>query len=226
MARLRIGLTGGIASGKSTVAAILADLGAVVIDADVLAREVVEPGTPGLQQIVDRFGDHVLCDGRLDRPALGRIIFDDAEARADLEAIVHPAVRRRSAEQEAAAGPDAVIVAMIPLLTETGQAGDFDSVWVVDATEEAQVARLARRDGMTREEAQRRISAQARRADRLAVADVVIQNPDPVVEPESVSARRDAGSSDPGRDDDALAGDRALRDQVVRAYRSLPAAMW
>lgn len=226
MAGLRIGLTGGIASGKSTVAAVLADLGAVVIDADVLAREVVEPGTPGFQQIVDRFGDQVLCDGRLDRPALGRIVFDDAEARADLEAIVHPAVRRRTAEQEAGAGPDAVIVAMIPLLTETGQAGDFDSVWVVDAPEEVQVARLARRDGMATEEAQRRIAAQATRADRLAAADVVIQNPDPVVEPESVSARRDAGSSAPGRDDDALAGDRALRDQVVRAYRSLTAALW
>lgn len=198
MARSRIGLTGGIASGKSTVAAMLAELGAVVIDADVLAREVVEPGTPALDHIVDRFGERVLADGQLDRTALGRIVFDDPQARADLEAIIHPAVRRRAAEQESAAGPDAIVVQMIPLLVETGQADDFDSVWVVDAPEDTQIDRLVRRDQMATPEAQRRIAAQTGRSDRLAAADVVIDN-----------------------SDSAAGDDSGLRGQVVRAYRQL-----
>ena len=123
---LRVGLTGGIASGKSLVADELARLGAVVIDADVLAREVVEPGTPGLAAIVERFGDDVLDDGRLDRAALGKIVFADPEARRDLERIVHPAVRARAAELERAAADDAMVVHVIPLLVETGQQDDFD----------------------------------------------------------------------------------------------------
>jgi dephospho-CoA kinase len=192
---LRIGLTGGIASGKSTVAEILAELGAVIIDSDQLAREVVEPGTDALAQIEQRFGPSVITDGRLDRPALGKIVFADAAARADLEAIIHPAVRRRAAELEAAAGPDAVVVQMIPLLVETNQSGAFDAVVVVDASPEVQRQRLRERDGLAAEEAEARIAAQATREQRLAVADVVIVN--------TAVSRED------------------LRQQVVDAYREL-----
>ena len=127
-----MGLTGGIASGKSLVAEELAKLGAVVIDADVLAREVVEPGTPGLAAIVARFGDAVLTDGRLDRARLGALVFADPAARRDLERIVHPAVRARAAELERAAGDAAVVVHVIPLLVETGQTDAFDRIVVVD----------------------------------------------------------------------------------------------
>jgi dephospho-CoA kinase len=177
----RIGLTGGIASGKSTVAALLAGRGALVVDADVLAREVVEPGTPGLAAVVERFGPSVLtADGRLDRAALGRIVFSDAvgsgEARRDLEAVIHPAVRARAAELEAGAAPDQVVVHVIPLLVETGQAGAFDLVVVVDVAEDVQRARLLARGGLTADEADARIAAQASRADRLAAADVVLDN--------------------------------------------------
>ncbi|HEY9290564.1 MAG TPA: dephospho-CoA kinase [Microlunatus sp.] len=182
MARLRIGLTGGIASGKSTVAKILADLGAVIIDADQLAREVVEPGTEGLTKIIERFGDRVITDGRLDRAELGKIIFADPEARTDLEAIIHPAVRRRAAELQAAADSDAVVVQMIPLLVETGQAGSFDRLLVVDVPPELQRQRLIARNGLTEAEADARIAAQASRTDRLAAADVVIDNSDPDLE--------------------------------------------
>ena len=179
MARLRIGLTGGIASGKSTVAAILADLGAVIIDSDQLARDVVEPGTEGLTKITERFGDRVITDGRLDRATLGKIIFSDDRARAELESIIHPAVRRRAAELEEAAGPDAVVVQMIPLLVETGQADAFDQLLVVDVPPEVQRQRLIARNGLTVAEADARIDAQASRNDRLAAADVVIDNSDP-----------------------------------------------
>lgn len=179
MARLRIGLTGGIASGKSTVAEMLADCGAVVVDSDVLAREVVEPGTDGLARIVERFGDQVLTDGRLDRPALARIVFSDADARRDLEAIIHPAVRSRALELEAEAGPDAVAVLVIPLLVETGQQTSFDAVIVVDVPEELQRQRLIARDRMSVEDANARIAAQATRADRLAAATLVIDNSSP-----------------------------------------------
>src|SRR5215218_3743603 len=124
---LRVGLTGGIASGKSAVADELAAHGAVVVDADVLAREVVEPGTPGLAAVVERFGPSVLAeDGRLDRAGLGRLVFADGAARRDLERIIHPAVRARAAEIEQQAAADAVVVQVIPLLVETGQAKDFD----------------------------------------------------------------------------------------------------
>jgi dephospho-CoA kinase len=176
LAMLRIGLTGGIASGKSMVADELAARGAVIIDADALARAVVEPGTPGLAAVVERFGAEVVVDGRLDRRALGRIIFTDARARADLEHIIHPAVRRRAAELEAQAGPDAVVVHVIPLLVETGQADDFDLCVVVDVDPETQLARLADRDGFDAAEAQSRIAAQATREARLGVADVVLDN--------------------------------------------------
>jgi dephospho-CoA kinase len=173
---IRVGLTGGIASGKSLVADELARLGAVVIDADVLAREVVEPGTPGLAAIVARFGGAVLTNGRLDRVRLGQLVFADHAARRDLERIIHPAVRARAAELERAAGDAAVVVHVIPLLVETGQAGDFDRVVVVDVDPATQRARLLRRDGFTEAEAERRIAAQATREDRLAAADVVLDN--------------------------------------------------
>jgi dephospho-CoA kinase len=172
---LRVGLTGGIASGKSTVADQLARRGAVVIDADRLAREVVEPGTAELAAIAERFPGTVL-DGRLDRSAMAAIVFADPQARRDLERIVHPAVRRRAAELEQAAAPGSVVVHMIPLLVETGQQADFDLVVVVDVDPETQLSRLLARDGMTRAEAEARLAAQAGRERRLAAADVVIDN--------------------------------------------------
>jgi dephospho-CoA kinase len=173
---IRVGLTGGIASGKSTAAELLAERGAVLVDSDVLAREVVEPGTPGLAAVVERFGPEVLRGGRLDRPALGRIVFADAAARRDLEAIVHPAVRARAAEVEAAAAPDQVVVHVIPLLVETGQADAFELVVVVDVDPAVQRTRLLGRGGLTPQEADDRIAAQASREARLAAADVVIDN--------------------------------------------------
>ncbi|MGI3784685.1 MAG: dephospho-CoA kinase [Janthinobacterium lividum] len=177
----RIGLTGGIASGKSAVAALLQERGALVVDADVLAREVVEPGTPGLAAVVERFGPSVLRpDGRLDRAALGRLVFSgdgsSQAARRDLEAVVHPAVRARAAELEAGAGPDQVVVHVIPLLVETGQGESFDLVVVTDVAAEVQRTRLLARDGMSEAEADARIAAQASRAERLAAADVVLDN--------------------------------------------------
>lgn len=174
---LRVGLTGGIASGKSAVADELAARGAVVVDADLLAREVVEPGTPGLAAVLRRFGPGVLGgDGRLDRPRLGRLVFAEPEARRDLERIVHPAVRARAAELERAAAPDAVVVHVIPLLVETGQADDFDLCVVVDVDPETQLQRLQQRNGLSREEAEARVGAQATREERRAAADRVLDN--------------------------------------------------
>lgn len=173
---LRIALTGGIASGKSTVSAELADHGAVVIDADLLAREVVEPGTPGLAAVVERFGPAVLREGHLDRPALGALVFADPRARQDLERIIHPLVRARAAAIEAAQPDSAIIVHVIPLLVETGQQRDFDLCVVVDVEPAEQVARLGERNGLSPAEAEARVAAQASRADRLAAADVVLDN--------------------------------------------------
>lgn len=173
----QIGLTGGIASGKTAVAERLAALGAVIIDSDVLAREVVQPGTPGLAAVVDRFGVGVLAaDGSLDRAALGAVVFADPQARADLEAIIHPAVRARAAELSAAAPPEAVVVQVIPLLVEVGLADLFEQVVVVDVDPAVQLERLQRRNGYSREEAAARVAAQAPRDVRLAQADVVIEN--------------------------------------------------
>jgi dephospho-CoA kinase len=174
---VRVGLTGGVASGKSTVSAMLAELGAVVIDADRLAREVVAPGTEGLAEVVAAFGSEVLtADGELDRPAVGAIVFADEAKRRVLEGIVHPRVRARGAELEAAAPPGALVVHDIPLLAETGQAGAFDAVIVVDAPPELQVERMLAQRGMTRQDAEARIAAQASREDRRAVATYVIDN--------------------------------------------------
>lgn len=172
-----VGLTGGIGAGKSAVARRLAELGAVVVDADQLAREVVAPGTDGLAEIVQAFGPSVLAeDGCLDRPALGRLVFADPAARRRLEAIVHPKVRRRTAELVAAAPPDAVVVNDIPLLVESGLAAGFDVVIVVEADPDVRVERLVRYRGMAGDEARARIAAQASDAERRAVADVVIRN--------------------------------------------------
>ena len=173
---VRVALTGGIASGKSMVAAELAARGAIVIDADVLAREVVEPGTSALAAVIDRFGAQILKDGRLDRALLAQIIFADPLARRDLERIVHPAVRARAAELERAAGGAAVVVHVIPLLVETSQQDDFDLVVTVDVDHETQIQRLMARNGFTRAEAESRIAAQASRDDRRIAADVVLDN--------------------------------------------------
>jgi len=168
---MRVGLTGGIASGKSTVSAILDELGAVVIDADRLAREVVGRGTPGLARVVDAFGPQVLTpDGEMDRAKVGRIVFVDDEKRKQLEAIIHPLVRARGAELEAAAGPGSLVVHDIPLLVETGQVDRFDAVIVVDVPTEIQVERMVRDRGWSEEEARARIAAQASREERRAVA--------------------------------------------------------
>jgi dephospho-CoA kinase len=172
----RVALTGGIASGKSMVAAELAARGAIIIDADVLAREVVEPGSPALAAIIDRFGEQVVTEGRLDRPRLAQLVFADPLARRDLERIVHPAVRVRAAELERAAGPAAIVVHVIPLLVETGQQGDFDLVVTVDVDHETQIQRLMARNGFTRTEAESRVAAQATREDRKIAADVVVDN--------------------------------------------------
>jgi dephospho-CoA kinase len=174
---LRVGLTGGIGSGKSEVAKALATYGAVLIDADRIAREVVEPGTPGLAAVVAEFGPGILdSDGALDRPRLGAIVFADEERRRALNAIVHPLVRDRSAELERAAGDDAIVVQDVPLLVEGGMMSHFDVVLVVDASPATQLDRLVRLRGMTEEDARGRMAAQATREQRLAVADVVIDN--------------------------------------------------
>ncbi len=173
---LRIGLTGGIGSGKSTVSSLLAARGAVVVDADVIARAVVEPGTPGLAAVVDAFGTGVLThEGSLDRPALAAVVFADPDARARLDAIVHPLVRARSQELAAGLAPDAVVVNDVPLLVETGQARSYDVVLVVEADAETRVARLVQR-GLTASDAKARMAAQATDEERRAVADVVLDN--------------------------------------------------
>jgi dephospho-CoA kinase len=173
---LRIGLTGGIGSGKSTVSRLLARRGAVIVDADAIAREVVAAGTPGLAAVVDAFGRAVLTPaGDLDRPALAGVVFADADARRRLDAIVHPLVRQRAAEVERAAAGGAVVVHDVPLLVETGQAAAYDLVLVVEANEAARVTRLVER-GLTEDDARARIAAQATDEQRRAVADVVLDN--------------------------------------------------
>jgi dephospho-CoA kinase len=172
-----VGLTGGIGAGKSAVAQRLAELGAVIIDADALAREVIEPGTDGLAEVVAEFGEGVLGpDGSVDRPALGRIVFDDPQARARLEHIIHPRVRARTAEIVAAADPDAVVVNDVPLLVEAGLYRAYEVVIVVEAAESIRVARLVAGRGMTESDARARIAAQATDDERRAVADVLIVN--------------------------------------------------
>ena len=173
-----IGLTGGIASGKSAVAGRLAQRGAVVVDADALAREVVEPGTPALARIAEEFGPEVIAaDGSLNRPALGAVIFSSPEKRVALNAITHPAVAERSHELFAAAeaaDPHAIVVYDVPLLVDAGRADEFDLIVVVNASTETRVSRMIEHRGMTRDEALHRINSQATDTERLAIADVVI----------------------------------------------------
>jgi dephospho-CoA kinase len=172
---MRVGLSGGVGSGKSTVAARLAEHGAVVIDADAIAREVVEPGTPGLDAVVARFGDAVVAGGRLDRPALAKVVFADEQARADLNAIVHPLVGQRSAELMAQAPEGAVLVYDVPLLVEGGLGSGFDVVVIVLAAQDVRLRRLAAR-GMAEDDARARMAAQASDEQRRAVADEIIEN--------------------------------------------------
>jgi dephospho-CoA kinase len=174
---IKVGLTGGIGSGKSEVARLLAGHGAVVIDADVLAREAVAPGSTGLARVVAEFGPDVLgADGSLDRSTLAQVVFADPERLARLNAIIHPYVRRRSAEIMAAAPADAVVVEDVPLLVENNLQGRYDVVVVVDASPETQVGRLPRARGMSASDAQARMSTQATREQRAEVADVIIDN--------------------------------------------------
>ncbi|WP_328945228.1 dephospho-CoA kinase [Streptomyces sp. NBC_00250] len=178
---LKVGLTGGIGAGKSEVSRLLVSYGAVLIDADRIAREVVEPGTPGLAAVVEAFGEGVLTgEGALDRPKLGSIVFADADRLATLNAIVHPLVGARSAELESRAGTGDVVVHDVPLLAENGLAPLYDLVVVVDASPETQLDRLVRFRGMVESEARARMAAQATRAQRLAVADLVIDNDGPL----------------------------------------------
>ncbi|MET4659026.1 dephospho-CoA kinase [Streptomyces sp. PvP037] len=178
---LKVGLTGGIGAGKSEVSRLLVGHGAVLIDADRIAREVVEPGTPGLAAVVDAFGEEILtADGALDRPKLGSLVFADPEQLAVLNAIVHPLVGARSRELEEAAAVDAVVVHDVPLLTENGLAPLYDLVIVVDASPETQLDRLVDRRGMTAQDARARMAAQATREERRAIADIVIDNDVPL----------------------------------------------
>jgi dephospho-CoA kinase len=174
---VQIGVTGGIGSGKSSAARRFGELGALVIDADQVAREVVEPGTDGLAAVAAEFGPDVLDgDGRLDRPALARIVFADEDARGRLNAILHPRIRARVAERIAAAPPGTVVVQDVPLLVETGQAPSYDLVVVVETPARLRIERLARDRGMPAEEARSRMATQATDEQRRAVAGVVLVN--------------------------------------------------
>ncbi|MEU6377923.1 dephospho-CoA kinase [Streptomyces sp. NPDC046909] len=178
---LKVGLTGGIGAGKSEVSRLLVESGAVLIDADRIAREVVEPGTPGLTAIVEAFGPDVLAaDGSLDRPKLGSIVFADPDRLAVLNSIVHPLVGARSRELESAAADDAVVIHDVPLLAENSLAPLYDVVVVVDASPETQLDRLVRLRGMTEEDARARMAAQATREKRREIADIVIDNDVPL----------------------------------------------
>jgi len=174
---LKVGLTGGIGAGKSEVSRRLAGYGALVIDADQIAREVVEPGTPGLAQVVGLFGTGVLApDGTLDRQRLGQIVFGDGELRAKLNAVIHPLVGARIRELEQGADADAILVEDIPLIAENDLADFYDLVVVVDVPRRLQEERLVHRRGMTPDQAAARMAAQASREQRLAIASIVVDN--------------------------------------------------
>jgi dephospho-CoA kinase len=174
---LRIGLSGGIGAGKSTVSSTFSELGGIVVDGDVISREVVEPGTEGLARLVEAFGEEILADdGSLNRPALAAIAFSDDEKRQTLNGIVHPLVAHRRSELIAAAGDDAVIVEDIPLLVESGMAPMFPLVVIVNADEDLRVKRLIEHRGFSEEDARARIAAQASEEQRRAVADVWLEN--------------------------------------------------
>jgi len=174
---LLVALTGGVGAGKSTVAAMLAERGAVVIDADDLARRAVEPGSPGLVRVLDEFGWEAAPDGSLDRERMARLVFDDPEALRRLEAIVHPEVARLfAAEIERLRDSDEVVVYTVPLLVERGLADAFDVVVTVEASQERRASRVGAQGRMTADDARRRMAAQASDAERAAAADVVIDN--------------------------------------------------
>ena len=180
---LKVGLTGGIAAGKSEVSRRLAERGAVIIDADAVAREVVAPGTRGLAEITAAFGPEVLdAGGALDRGRLGEIVFADPGLLAKLNAIVHPLVAERMLQIERAAPPDAVVVHDVPLLAENRLADRYDVVVVVDVPPQVQLDRLTRQRGMPEDQARERMDAQASRAERLAIADIVVENSGPLAE--------------------------------------------
>lgn len=172
---MRVGLSGGVGSGKSTVAAMLVGHGAVLIDADAIAREVVEPGTAGYEAVVARFGAEVVADGRLDRPALAKVVFSDDQARLDLNAIVHPLVGERVGELMEQAPADAIVIYDVPLLIESDAAAGFDVVVIVMASPSVRLERLAER-GMGEGDARARMAAQASDEQRRAVADEIITN--------------------------------------------------
>ena len=174
---LRIGLTGGIASGKTTIANMFADLGVDIVDTDVIARQVVEPGSDGLAEVVQCFGKEVLAnDGSLDRRALRRIVFADDARRLELEAILHPRIRDEAARQSQQSTSDGYHIVVVPLLTESPMRNEMDRVLVVDCSEETQLNRLLARDAETRQQAKRILAAQASRDERLSIADDVILN--------------------------------------------------
>ena len=172
----RVALTGGIASGKTTVANMFGELGATLIDTDIIARDVVEPGTPGLAQVVAKFGESILdVSGRLDRRALREIVFAEDEKRRQLEAILHPLIRAETERQmQAKSGPYQLVI--VPLLVDSPLKNSVDRILVVDCSEERQLERLLARDVESREQARRMIAAQSSREDRLALADDVITN--------------------------------------------------
>lgn len=175
--RVHVGLTGGIAAGKSAVARVLQERGALLVDSDALARLVLEKGTDGLAAVRDEFGDRVItADGELDRVEMARIVFGDERARQRLNRIVHPRIRAAARRIVAEAGPDAVVVQDVPLLVETGQADAFDLVIVVEAPLEERLRRMVEDRGMSRADAEARVAAQATDEQRRAVADVVIVN--------------------------------------------------
>ena len=179
---LRIGLTGGIASGKSTVAGFFEELGVTVIDTDVIARTVVEPGQPALYEIRDTFGESVILpDGRLDRKAMRAIVFADKKKREALEAIVHPRIRREAARQ-AAAADGAYHIVVVPLLAESPMRAEMDRILVVDCDEHVQLMRLLSRDAESEAQARKMIGAQVGREERLAIADDIIRNDGPIEE--------------------------------------------
>jgi dephospho-CoA kinase len=174
---LRVGLTGGIGAGKSEVSQRLAAQGAIIIDADAIAREVVAPGTPGLEQVTAAFGPYILrADGTLDRERLGEIVFADPAKLAQLNGIVHPLVGKRMSELETTADADAIVVHDVPLIAENGLAPAYDVVVVVDTPPALQLDRLVKLRGVSEEQAQARMAAQATREQRLAIADFVIDN--------------------------------------------------
>lgn len=176
MTNLRVGLTGGIGSGKSTVAQLLVEHGAFVIDADAIAREIVAPGTEGLAALVEVFGLEILsADGSLDRAALAGIVFTDPSQRAKLDAVTHPRIAERTRERYARAAPGQIIVHDVPLLAELGLAPHYDHVVVVDCPDEERVTRLVQR-GLSADDARSRIAAQSTREQRLEIADTVLDN--------------------------------------------------